>query len=97
MNELQRTTWIAAGALSAALLLVSICIFRVSNATALVVVVDTAILGFVSLVTTSRLRYLVLLVLIGGLALELFVHSSTSRCSSGSPSPGCWSLTSRRC
>jgi diguanylate cyclase (GGDEF)-like protein len=78
MNELQRTTWIAAGALSAALLLVSICIFRVSNATALVVVVDTAILGFVSLVTTSRLRYLVLLVLIGGLALELFVHEPSS-------------------
>lgn len=78
MNELQRTTWISAGALSAALLLVFICIFRVSNATALVIVVSTAVLGFVSLVTTSRLRYLVLLVLVGALALELFVHEPSS-------------------
>jgi len=85
MNELQRTTWISAGALSAALLLVFICIFRVSNATALVIVVSTAVLGFVSLVTTSRLRYLVLLVLGGRSPSSSLCTSrarpfSTSRC-----------------
>jgi diguanylate cyclase (GGDEF)-like protein len=77
MNELQRTTWTAAVALFVALLLVFMCIFRVSNATALVIVVSTALLGFVSLVTESRLRYLVLVLLIAGLALELFLHETS--------------------
>ena len=44
MNDLQRTTWTAAVALFTALLLVFFCIFRVSNATALVIVVSAAIL-----------------------------------------------------
>jgi len=78
MNELQRTTLAAACAVFAALLLLFICIFRVSNATALVIVVATAFIGFVSLVTSSRWRYLVLAVLIGALALELFLHEDSS-------------------
>ena len=78
MNELKRTTWTAALALFFALLLVFLCIFRVSNATALVIVASIAILGFVSLVTESKLRYLVLLVLAGALALELFLREPGS-------------------
>jgi diguanylate cyclase (GGDEF)-like protein len=78
MNDLDRTTWMAAAALFLAMLLVFICIFRVSNATALVIVVSAALLGFVSLVTESRLRYLVLALLVGGLALELFLHETSS-------------------
>lgn len=78
MSELQRTTWIAAGALFVALILVFMCIFRVSNATALVIVISTAILGSVSLVTSSPLRYLLLAGLIGALALELFVQEPSS-------------------
>jgi diguanylate cyclase (GGDEF)-like protein len=78
MNELQRTTLIAAFTLFGALILLFICIFRVSNATALVIIVNTAILGFVSLVTSSRLRYLVLVALTGILAVELFVYEPSS-------------------
>lgn len=78
MSELQRTTWIAAGALFVALILVFMCIFRVSNARALVIVISTAILGSVSLVTSSPLRYLLLAGLIGALALELFVQEPSS-------------------
>ncbi len=78
MNDLQRTTLIAACTLFGALILLFICIFRVSNATALVIIVNTAILGFVSLVTSSRLRYLVLALLIGALALELFLYEPSS-------------------
>lgn len=74
MNELQRTTWTAAVALFVALLLVFLCIFRVSNATALVVVGSIAILSFVSLVTGSKLRYILIVVLVGALSLELFLH-----------------------
>ena len=78
MNELQRTTLIAAFTLFGALILLFICIFRVSNATALVIIVNTAILAFVSLVTSSRLRYLVLVALTGILAVELFVYEPSS-------------------
>jgi len=78
MNELQRTTLTAAFTLFGALILLFICIFRVSNATALVIIVNTAILGFVSLVTSSRLRYLVLAALAGVLALELFLYEPSS-------------------
>jgi len=78
LNDLQRTTWTAAVALFTALLLVFFCIFRVSNATALVIVVSAAILGFVSLVVESRWRYLVLVVLVVALALELFLHEPNS-------------------
>ncbi|MHB8893825.1 MAG: sensor domain-containing diguanylate cyclase [Candidatus Geothermincolia bacterium] len=78
MNELQRTTWNAAVALCVALLLVFLCIFRVSNATALVVVASVAILGFVSLVTESRLRYVLLVLLVAALALELFLREPSS-------------------
>lgn len=76
MNDLQRTTLIAACTLFGALILLFICIFRVSNATALVIIVNTAILGFVSLVTSSRLRYLVLACSSGR---SLWSCSSTSR------------------
>jgi diguanylate cyclase (GGDEF)-like protein len=78
MNDLQRTTWTAALALAAALLLLFICIFRVSNATALVIVVAAAILGFVSLITASRWRYVVLAALIAVLAAELFIREPNS-------------------
>jgi diguanylate cyclase (GGDEF)-like protein len=78
MNDLQRTTLIAACVLFGAIILLFICIFRVSNATALVIIVNTAILGFVSLVTSSRVRYLVLALLIGALALELFLYEPSS-------------------
>lgn len=78
MNELQRTTWTAATALGVALLLIFFCIFRVSNVTALVIVVNMAVLGFVSLVTYSRWRYLVLFALTGVLALELFLREPSS-------------------
>jgi K+-sensing histidine kinase KdpD len=78
MSELQRTTCIAAGALFVALILVFMCIFRVSNATALIIVISTAILGSVSLVTSSPLRYLLLAGLIGALALEIFVQEPSS-------------------
>jgi diguanylate cyclase (GGDEF)-like protein len=78
MNDLQRTTWTAALALAGALLLLFVCIFRVSNATALVIVVNMAILSFVSLVTSSVWRYVVLVGLVGVLAVELFVHEPSS-------------------
>jgi len=78
MNELQRTTWVAACALGVALLLLFFCIFRVSNATALVIVVSAALLSFVSLVMESRLRYVVLAALVGLLALELFGREPSS-------------------
>lgn len=78
MNELQRTTWTAAVALFVALLLVFLCIFRVSNATALVIVASIAVLGFVSLVSESPLRYLLIVILVGALALELFLHETSS-------------------
>ncbi len=78
MSELQRTTLNAAAAIFVALLLLFLCVFRVSNATALVVVASLAVLAFVSLVTESWLRYVLLAVLIGGLALELFLHEPSS-------------------
>jgi len=81
MNELQRTTWAGACALFMALLLVFFCVFRVSNATALVIIVNMAILGSVSLVTKTRGRYLVLVALVGMLALELFFREPSGTAS----------------
>lgn len=78
MNELERTTLLSALALFAAMILVFICIFRVSNVTALVIVVNLAVLSFVTLVTSSPWRYAVLAVLTVVLATEVFLYEQTS-------------------
>ena len=74
MNELQKATWNAALGIGAALIMLFICIFRVSNTTTLVILASAAVLGMFSVVTASRWRaYVLLAVLTGALALELLV------------------------
>lgn len=60
LNELQRNTVMSAVGLGAMILILFVCIFRVSNATALVILGSAAILSFVSLLTASTWRYVLL-------------------------------------
>lgn len=79
MDELQKATTVAAFAIGASLLMLFICIFRVSNFTTLVIVVNAAIIGIVSVIFyDSKVRYLVLAILLGGLILELVVRQEGS-------------------
>jgi diguanylate cyclase (GGDEF)-like protein len=72
--ELRETTRWAALAMGVALILLFVCIFRTSNATTLVILVSFAILGAVSILSASRVRYLLLAFLTGMLALELVLY-----------------------
>jgi len=74
MDELKKTTWKAAIAIGIAMLMVFVCVFRTSNVTTLVILLNFALLGVVSVVTRSRLRYLLVVALTGLLALELALY-----------------------
>jgi diguanylate cyclase (GGDEF)-like protein len=74
INELQRNTLLTAIAFSALTFLLFICIYGVSNATALVILAGAGVVGFVSIITTSYWRFAVLVAVIGALALELIVR-----------------------
>ncbi len=78
MNELQRNTWLTAVALFGETVLLFICIFRVSNATALVILGGAGVVVFVSMVTSSYWRFLVLAAVVGALALELVLRDEGS-------------------
>jgi hypothetical protein len=60
INELQKNTWLTALALIAGNMLLFICMYRVSNTTALVTLGGAGIIVFVSIVTSSNWRFAVL-------------------------------------
>ena len=74
LGELKQTTWGAALGIGGALILLFVCIFRTSNVTTLVILAGFALLGAVSVVSASRLRYLLLVALTGLLWLELALY-----------------------
>lgn len=78
MNELQRNTWLTAIALFGETVLLFICIYRVSNVTALVILGGAGVVVFVSIVTSSNWRFLVLAAVVGALALELVLRDEGS-------------------
>ena len=78
LNELQMNTLLSATGLGAMTVMLFVCIFRVSNATALVIIGSAAVLGCVSLLTTSPWRYALLAVLVGILAAELILREHAS-------------------
>jgi hypothetical protein len=55
-----------------------LCTFRVSNTTTLIIMFSAAVLAFVSMVSTSKLRYLVLMALTLALLLELLIRREGS-------------------
>jgi diguanylate cyclase (GGDEF)-like protein len=72
--ELKETTRWSALAIGVALILLFVCIFRTSNVTTLVILVSFAILGAVSVMSASKARYLLLVLLAGVLAVELVLY-----------------------
>lgn len=74
MDELNKITWKVGLAMSAAIVMLFFSIFRVSNTTTLVILINLAVIVLISVLTTSWLRYLALLVLAGILAAELLVR-----------------------
>jgi len=78
MDELQRTTWIVALAICFWLLLIFICIFRVSNTVTLLIIFNTGILGTFSAVSKSRVRFLLLAILCGIIAVVLIARHERS-------------------
>ncbi len=78
LNELQRNTVLTAVAFAAMTFLLFICIYGVSNATALVILAGAGVVGFVSIITTSYWRFAVLVAVIGALALELILRDEGS-------------------
>ncbi len=78
MSRLRRTTLLAAFAMGVAILLLFVCIYGVSNATALVILASAAVLGFFSMATVSRWTFLILVPLTAGLAAELVIREHAS-------------------
>lgn len=78
MSELRRATLATALAVGIALVFLYFCIFRVSNATTLVILVSAAVLTVVSIISTSTLRYLLLLTLTAFLLVFMFIRQEGS-------------------
>lgn len=74
LSELKETMRGAALGIGGALILLFVCIFRTSNVTTLAILVGFALLGAVSVVSSSRLRYPLLALLTGLLWLELVLY-----------------------
>ena len=74
LGELKETTRGAALGIGGALILLFVCIFRTSNVTTLVILAGFALLGAVSVLSASRLRYLLLALFTGLLWLELLLY-----------------------
>ena len=78
LNELQMNTLLSAVGLGVMTLMLFVCIFRLTNATALVIIASAAILGCVSLLTASPWRYALLAALVAALAAELILREHAS-------------------
>lgn len=78
MDELKKTTTFAALFAGAGIIMLFICIFRVSNATTLLILINTAIITMVAILTASRLRYAVVLLLTAALAVWLVLRHEGS-------------------
>jgi len=78
MSELKKATYATAFAVGVALVWLYFCIFRVSNATTLVILLSAAILTVFSIISTSKLRYLLLLFLSAALLLFMFIRREGS-------------------
>ena len=77
-NELKRATYATSFAVGVALVWLYVCIFRVSNATTLVVLISAAILTVFSIISTSKLRYALLLFLTAALLVFMFIWQEGS-------------------
>lgn len=78
MSELKRATYATSFAVGVALVWLYVCIFRVSNATTLVVLASAAILTVFSIISTSKLRYALLLFLTAALLVFMFIRQEGS-------------------
>lgn len=78
IDELTKNTWLTAVAFGASNILLFVCIFRVSNATALVILAGAGVIGFVSIVTSSYWRFAVVAAAACAVALELIIHEEAS-------------------
>jgi len=78
MDEMKRATWVLALAIGAGVFMLFACTFRVSTITALVILLNSVLLGIYSVISASRGRYLLLVILTGLLALELVLRREGS-------------------
>lgn len=78
MSELKKSTWMSALAVGASFILLFMCTFRVSNTTTLVILSAAAFLAVFSIVSTSKLRYALIVALTAGVALQMIIRKEGS-------------------
>lgn len=74
IDELRRNTVLTALAFGSVCLLLFICVFRVSNATALVILGGAGAVGLVSIITSGPWRFAVLAAAVAAVALEVMLR-----------------------